>query len=125
MKLPGTAAKNYHKPGSSHCSRGWMSEIKVLVLDQYWFLLEAVREDPSHALLLASCVAVSPWGSLACRHILAISAFAITWHFFPVCLTVSLSFFLSKDTGHIGLRVHPTLGCPHLTNYIYKTSISK
>lgn len=51
---------HYHKVGclkqtlSSHGSGGWKSGIKA------WFLLEALKKNPSHVSLLASAVVGSP-----------------------------------------------------------------
>ena len=63
-----------------------------------WFLLEAWREHFFHG---CPCSGDSLCCSLACRCITPISASVVTWHS-SLCLCVASS----KDTSHIGFRVH-------------------
>ena len=78
--LAGTAGTNYHRLVAYKNGSVFSAALEARSLQsgcrQGWFLLEALREDPSHVCLLAA--ASSPWCSLVCRHIAAVYASILT-----------------------------------------------
>lgn len=116
--LPSHITTNWVTPinrsSLSHCSRGWISEIKMSEL----YPSNGCREEPFLASSWLLVVVGNPWHSLALWTHRSIICLYLHVAFFPLCESVSLypdlPLLSLMKTPVIALRAHPTPVGAHL-----------